>query len=123
MSPQPVTGHRVTALEHPAPPPLLVGIFCPDDETVVVAPTGEADISTALELLQAMSDAIASDRRHVVVDLDHLTFMDASTLRVLVAARLRTSEAGKTLQVRCGTRQGLRLLRITGLDSLLSRSA
>lgn len=105
------------------PAPLRIDICCPDADTLVVTPTGEADLCTAADLRQALSEATAAGRSHIVVDLDQLTFLDASTLGVLVEARLRAGAAGETLTIRCRTRHGLRLLSITALDGMLDHRA
>jgi anti-sigma B factor antagonist len=98
------------------PAPLLINFSHPDQDTVVMTPTGEADIYGEADLRRALARAIKHGKRRIVVDLDHLTFMDASTLRALVDAHLRLIEVGGTLQVRCHTRLGRRLLTLTGLD-------
>lgn len=102
---------------HPAP--LSIAISCPDEDTVVVTPAGEADYCTVSGLRQALSEATGEGRSRVIVDLDQLTIMDASCLGVLVEARLRMSAARGTLQVRCRSSQSRRLLSITGLDGML----
>lgn len=91
----------------------------PDKDTVVVTPAGEADICTVVDLRRALCDAIGVGSSQVIVDLDRLSFMDASTLGVLVEVRRLTSAAGGSLRVRCRTRQGRRLLTMTGLGAML----
>ena len=105
-------------VDEEAPAPVRIDVSCPDALTVVVTLAGEADLCAASGRRPALFDAVTADRPHVVVDLDQLTFMDASTLGVLVAARRRASAAGKLLTVRCGPRQA-RLLTTTGLTCLL----
>jgi anti-sigma B factor antagonist len=111
------------SLTSPDPPfdfesaPLVIDFQHPDADTVVVTPSGEADVSNETTLRRALVAAIAEGKRRIVVDLDHLTFMDASTLRTLVDAHLRLTEVGGTLQVRCHTRIGRRLLTLTGLGA------
>ena len=111
------------AADSAEPALLRIDVSCPDAETVFVSPAGEADVCTVAGLGQALWDAMNEDRPRVVVDLDRLTFMDASTLGLLVGARRRASAAGKVLKVRCSTRHGRRLLTTTGLDGLLDQRA
>ena len=85
-------------------------------------PVGEADVFTAPALMRALSDAIGMGRPHLIVDLDQLTFMDATTLDALVAARNRACDKGGTLELRCTGRLGRRLLSITGLEVMLESS-
>lgn len=96
-----------------------VDLARPDRNTLVVTPAGEADICTVVDLRRALCDAIGANGPHVIVDLDHLSFMDASTLGVLVEARRLASAAGGSLRVRCRTRRGRRLLTMTGLGDML----
>lgn len=110
---------QAPAADKARPPPLRIDVSCPDQDTAVVTPAGEADIFATAGLRRALCDAIRTDCPHVIVDLDHLTFMDASTLGVLVAARLRTAAAGNSLRVRCHSRRHRRLLRMTGLGGML----
>jgi anti-anti-sigma factor len=98
---------------------LTVTVQRPDEDTLVITPAGEADFHTVPSLWQVLIEATSVGRPRVIVDLDQLTFMDASALGVLVDARLRFAEAGGTLLVRCSSRLGTRLLTLVGLVSLL----
>ncbi len=98
---------------------LRVDVSAPDAHTVVVTPTGVADPLTVPILRQALAQATGTGRSHVVVDLDRLSFLDASTLGALVVARRRISAAGGRLQVKCHSRHGRRLLFVTRLDDML----
>lgn len=99
--------------------PLHVDVACPDADTLVVAPAGEADVCAVPALQQALSEACDAGRSRIIVDLDQLAFMDASTLGVLVDARLLVCAAGGSLQVRCRAHRHRRLFAITGLDGML----
>lgn len=101
--------------------PLRIDSFYPDEDTLVVTPAGEADIFNVPDLRRALIEATGTGRSHLIVDLDQLTFMDASTLGLLVAARLRISATGGTLQVKCRTRRNRRLLFMTGLEGMLDQ--
>lgn len=107
----------------PAPLPLLrVAISDPDPGTVVVTPTGEADLCTAPLLRRAVDQALESRRpRLVVVELDELTFLDASTLGVVVDVRRRVEARGGALRIRARQPLVRQLLRITGLVEVLDR--
>lgn len=96
-----------------------IDIVRPDPGTVVVTPIGEADVCTVAPLRQALVEAAQSGHSQVLVDLDRLEFMDASTLGVLVEARQRLSAAGGVLMVRCQDQHRRKLLRLTGLNGLL----
>jgi anti-anti-sigma factor len=102
---------------------LPVHVGSPDADTLVVTLAGEADFSTASDLRQALNEAIDADRSHVIVDLNRLTFLDATILRVLGEARLRISASGGTLRVRGRTGHIRRMLSITGFDGMLDDRA
>jgi hypothetical protein len=53
----------------------------------LVTLVGECDITTAPQLLDALSTQIAGDGRLVVVNLSALTFLDAAGLHALLDAR------------------------------------
>ena len=103
----------------PYPAALRVDVSFPDTDTVVVTPVGDADLFTIAGLRQALIEATGDGRSRLIVDLNQLTFMDATTLGTLVQAHERISARGGTLQLKCSTRHGLRLLSITGLDNML----
>ena len=107
----------------PHPAPLFIDVTCPDADTMVVTPVGEADLCTVPDLRQTLDEVTAGGRSHVIVDLDNLTFIDASTLGVLAEARARFSATGGTFQVRCRTDHGRRMLSITGLEDMLDHHA
>jgi anti-sigma B factor antagonist len=89
-----------------------------DDETHVVAITGEIDLFTAPEFKQRVSAPIDAGRTHVVVDLTETTFIDSSSLGALIGAHRRLKARGGRLVVACANDAILRTLRITGLDGV-----
>ena len=103
----------------PGTSPLCIDIVRPDPSTLVVTPIGEADVCTVAPLRHALNEVTETGGSRVLVDLDHLAFLDASTLGVLVEARERLSSVGGVLTVRCHDRRHRKLLRLTGLDGLL----
>ena len=84
---------------------------------VTVTITGEIDIATS----QAMRDALAAEPgpAHLEVDMSAVTFMDASGIGVLLAARQRAVDGGGSLTVRAPSWAVLRVTRVLGLDGLL----
>jgi anti-anti-sigma factor len=87
-------------------------------ETLVVTVHGEIDVATAPVLREALERALDA-RQHVVVDLDNATFMDATTLDLLVQAGHRASATGATVCVRCESDHGRLLFKTVGLEHLL----
>jgi anti-sigma B factor antagonist len=89
-----------------------------DGETCTLVLAGEVDVYTSPDLRRALADAVESGCAHVVVDLEHLSFIDSSGLGVLVSTLRRMKEDGGTLRLVC-TKEGiLKIFRITGLDKV-----
>jgi anti-sigma B factor antagonist len=84
---------------------------------VTVSITGEIDIATS----QAMQDALATGPRpaHLEVDMSAVTFIDASGIGVLLAARQRAVDGGGSLTLRAPSWAVRRVTGVLGLDELL----
>jgi len=84
---------------------------------VSVTISGEIDIATS----RAMGDALAAGRgpAHLEVDMSAVTFMDASGIGVLLAARQRAVDGGGSLTLRAPSWAVRRVTGILGLDELL----
>ena len=91
-----------------------------DDTTHVVAVRGEIDIFTAPEFKERITKAIDAGRSLVVVDLGGTSFIDSSSLGVLISAHRRLSGRGGRLVIACDVPAVRNTFRITGLDSVLS---
>lgn len=91
-----------------------------DASTHVVDVAGEVDLYSAPELKMHVLDAIDSGKTRIVVDLTRTTFIDSTTLGVLVGARKRLREHGGVLAVVCPDPDKLGLFEMTGLDRVFS---
>jgi anti-sigma B factor antagonist len=89
-----------------------------DPDTHVVGVRGEIDIFTAPEFKQLINSAIEAGDDGIVVDLTETTFMDSSSLGVLIAAHRRLRLRGGRLLVVCSNRAVLSTFRITGLEGV-----
>jgi anti-sigma B factor antagonist len=89
-------------------------------DTHVVAVTGEIDLFTAPEFKQRVSAPIDAGRQNVVVDLSATTFIDSSSLGVLIGAHRRLKLRGGTLVVVCDNEAIVKTFRITGLDGVFT---
>jgi anti-anti-sigma factor len=90
-----------------------------DRRSTVVAVRGELDLTTAPELLRALSVAIDSGRRVLVVDLSGVGFCDSSGLSALVRTRNRLDEVGGAVGLVGATPIVQRVLDISGLTEVL----
>ncbi len=85
----------------------------------VVAVKGEADMTSVPHLEAAIREA--SERASLVlVDLAEATFIDSSTIAVLVNWTGDIQHAGGRLTVVCPENQLLRIFRQVGLDEVLN---
>jgi anti-sigma B factor antagonist len=91
-----------------------------DATTHVVAVTGELDLYSAPELKMKVLNAIDRGKSRIVVDLTDATFIDSTTLGVLVGARKRLREHDGSLAVVCPDSEKLALFEMTGLDRVFS---
>jgi anti-sigma B factor antagonist len=82
----------------------------------VVALTGEVDLYTAPEFKQQLLDVIAQGASQVIVDLTDTTFIDSTTLGVLVGGDKRLRPNGGELSIVCSDRNITKIFEITGLS-------
>jgi anti-sigma B factor antagonist len=91
-----------------------------DDDTHVVSVSGEIDLFTAPEFKQRMSTPIDEGRSNLIVDLSRTTFIDSSSLGVLIGAHRRLKLRGGTLVVVCDDEAISKTFKITGLDGVFT---
>src|SRR5205085_10799610 len=87
-------------------PPTMAMVFAIEDRVVdggthIVAVTGEIDLFTAPEFKQRVSAPIDEGRTHVIVDLTDTTFIDSSSLGVLIGAHRRLRRLEGSLVIVC----------------------
>ena len=90
-----------------------------DDTTHLVAVRGEIDIFTAPEFKSLIAGAIETARHGVIVDLAGATFIDSSSLGVLISAHRRLGMLDGRLIIACDVPAVRNTFKITGLDSVL----
>ena len=90
------------------------------DGLYVISLSGEVDLYTAPEFKQELLDAIGKGAKEVVVDFSNTTFIDSTTLGVLVGGvkRLRTNDG--QLSLVCSDRNITKIFEITGLDRVFT---
>jgi anti-sigma B factor antagonist len=89
-----------------------------DGNAFVVSVTGEADLHTAPELKRALDGVIGLGGTGAVVDLADVSFVDSTTVQILLRAHTRLRELGGDLVLVASDRRVLRTLEITGLDRI-----
>ena len=90
-----------------------------DERTHLVGVRGEIDIFTAPEFKNLIAGAIEADHDFVVADLSEASFIDSSSLGVLISAHRRLGLRGGRLLIACDVPAVRSTFQITGLDGVL----
>ena len=90
------------------------------DDAYVIALSGEVDLYTAPEFKQQLLDVIAKGAKTVVVDFSNTTFIDSTTLGVLVGGVKRLRANDGQLSLVCSDRNITKIFEITGLDRVFT---
>ena len=98
-----------------ASPNLVIECVHTAAATIVIV-SGEVDLGTAARLEEQLRHYEQAGIR-VIVDLEHVEFMDAAGLRVLVSASKRSSQEG--FAVTPGSPQVQKLFELTGISAVL----
>ena len=90
------------------------------DGTSLISLAGEVDLYTAPEFKAQLLDVIGKGGTQVIVDFTDTTFIDSTTLGVLVGGvkRLRTNDG--ELSLVCSDRNITKIFEITGLDRVFT---
>ena len=88
------------------------------NDTALISLAGEVDLYTAPEFKQQLLEVIGQGGKQVIVDFSNTTFIDSTTLGVLVGGvkRLRTNDG--QLSLVCSDRNITKIFEITGLDKV-----
>jgi len=87
-----------------------------DSTTHVIELGGEVDLYTAPEFKERLVALIESGKTRIVVDLSAATFIDSTTLGVLVGGVKRLRPAEGALALVCNDQNIIKIFEITGLD-------
>ena len=88
----------------------------PSDALAVLVLEGDVDIYTAPEFKETLERALAGGASRIIVDMARVSFIDSTTLGVLVSGVRQVGERGGALAVVCSNENITRLFEITGLD-------
>ena len=83
---------------------------------VGVTVTGEIDLLASPYLRESLVEAVGSGARGVLVDLSKATFVDSTTLGVLMGAARRMRDRDGVLTIVCDNASILTIFEITRLD-------
>jgi anti-sigma B factor antagonist len=90
------------------------------DDAYVIALSGEVDLYTAPEFKQQLLEVIGDGAKHVIVDFSDTTFIDSTTLGVLVGGVKRLRSNDGQLSLVCSDRNITKIFEITGLDRVFT---
>ena len=90
------------------------------DSTYVIALKGEVDLYTAPEFKQQLLEVIGQGGKNVIVDFTQTTFIDSTTLGVLVGGVKRLRVQDGRLSLVCSDRNITKIFEITGLDRVFT---
>jgi anti-sigma B factor antagonist len=90
------------------------------DESYVISLAGEVDLYTAPEFKQQLLEVITQGGRNVIVDFSDTTFIDSTTLGVLVGGVKRLRSNDGQLSLVCSDRNITKIFEITGLDRVFT---
>jgi len=91
-----------------------------DEQTHVIELGGEIDLYTAPEFKERMVELIEAGKKAIIVDLAQATFIDSTTLGVLVGGVKRLKPAGGSLVLVCTDENITKIFEITGLDRVFT---
>src|ERR1700724_4603723 len=79
---------------------------------------GDLDVTTSSELRTAIREC--SSELGVIVDLEHVSFVDSTALGVLIAGKKRVERDGREFRLVVTSPIVLRIIAITGLDEMFA---
>ena len=101
-------------------PTFSLDLMVSGEGDAVVTVAGELDMSTAPAFEAMLDRSIDQGVRQVVVDLDEVSFIDSTGVRVIVCAAARLHDAGGSLRLVYGDANVRRLFEILALDRVVS---
>jgi anti-anti-sigma factor len=93
------------------------------DSVAIVRLRGEVDLTTSCDLRELLSTARATRASTVLVDMRGVSFIDASSVGVIISARVAARRSGQQLWVDGLVKQPARVFDILGLRGLFGSAA
>jgi anti-sigma B factor antagonist len=90
------------------------------EDAYLISLSGEVDLYTAPDFKQQLLQVIGDGARQVIVDFSQTTFIDSTTLGVLVGGVKRLRPNGGQLLLVCSDRNITKIFEITGLDRVFT---
>jgi anti-sigma B factor antagonist len=90
-----------------------------DEPYTLVSLVGEADVTNAAALRDALAAEVAKRPQTLIIDLSGLRFMDSSALHVILKANRTMDREGGVLALASPREPVARMLQLTAADQLL----
>jgi anti-sigma B factor antagonist len=90
-----------------------------EEDSYVVAVGGELDMGAAPALRATIDRILEDGARTLVVDLSEVTFIDSTSIGVLMSALHRLKATGGSIELVCTEPNVLRVFEVVGLDRQL----
>lgn len=94
-----------------------------EDPWTVLEVGGELDLHTSTELRDQLTELIDAGDTRLAVDLADVSFMDSSSLGVMVASLKRAREKGGDIAITGAGGSPLKVLSLTGMDAVFTMAA
>ncbi|MBN0043849.1 STAS domain-containing protein [Streptomyces actuosus] len=105
------------------PEPLSVKITVPREGVALLTFSGPLDHETAPEFRLHLADQLAHGRRHILLDLAAVPFMDSSGMNAVLRVHRETRDLPGSLHVIAPAPPVRRILDLTGVSQMVPVSA
>jgi stage II sporulation protein AA (anti-sigma F factor antagonist) len=96
--------------------PLSIDVALPREDVALVTVKGFLDIDTATELHHHLANQVHHGRRHLLLDLSAVPFMDSSGINIILKAYKETRQADGSVRLIDPTPAVQRILDLTGVS-------
>jgi stage II sporulation protein AA (anti-sigma F factor antagonist) len=96
--------------------PLSIDVTMPREDVALVVVKGSLDVDTATELHHHLANQVHHGRRHLLVDLSDVPFMDSSGINIILNAYKETRQIGGSVGLIAPAPAVQRILDLTGVS-------
>jgi stage II sporulation protein AA (anti-sigma F factor antagonist) len=96
--------------------PLSIDVTLPREDVALVAVKGFLDVDTATELHHHLANQVHHGRRHLLLDLSEVPFMDSSGINIILNAYKETRQVGGSVGLIDPAPAVQRILDLTGVS-------
>ncbi|MGQ4385606.1 STAS domain-containing protein [Streptomyces sp. SAS_270] len=95
--------------------PLAIDVTVPREDVVLVGVKGFLDVDTATELHHHLANQMVHGRRHLLLDLSEVPFMDSSGINIILKAYQEARRVGGSVRLISPAPAVQRILDLTGV--------